>query len=53
MCPRHLGSMLKDSSKMVANWLIKLLGTASGLAVARVGVISTGYSLKGNCGGVS
>jgi hypothetical protein len=52
MCPRPLGSMLKDSRKMVANWLVKLLGSAPGSAVTRAGVLSISYSPKGNYGGV-
>jgi hypothetical protein len=45
--------MLKDSRKMVGNWLVKLLGSGPGSAVAGAGVMSTGCGLKGNCGGVS
>jgi hypothetical protein len=45
--------MLNDSHKMVANWLVKLLGSMPGSAMARGGIISIGYSLKGNCGWVS
>jgi hypothetical protein len=45
--------MSKDSRKMVANWLVKLLGFVPGSAVAQVDVMSTGCSLKENCGGVS
>jgi hypothetical protein len=44
--------MPKDSRRMVANWLVKLLGSVPGLAVARAGVLSIGYNLKGNCSGV-
>jgi hypothetical protein len=53
MCPRSLGSMPKDSRKIVANWLVRLLGSAPSLVVARVGVMSIGYDLKENYGGVS
>jgi hypothetical protein len=45
--------MSKDSRGMVANWLVKLLGSMSGSVVARAGVMSIGCGLKGNCGGVS
>jgi hypothetical protein len=45
--------MPKDSCKMVANWFVKLLGSAPGPVVARAGVMSTGCGIKGNCGGVS
>jgi hypothetical protein len=45
--------MSKDSRKMVANWLVKLLGSVLGSIVARASVMSIGYGLKGNCGGVS
>jgi hypothetical protein len=45
--------MLKDSRKMVANWLVKLLGFAPGSAVAQAGIMLISYGLKGNCGGVS
>jgi hypothetical protein len=38
---------------MVANCLVKLLGSAPASVVARGGIISIGYDLKGNCGGVS
>jgi hypothetical protein len=38
---------------MVANWLVRLLGSVHGSIVARVGVMSIGCDLKGNCGGVS
>jgi hypothetical protein len=48
-----LGSMPKESCKVVANWLVKLLGSAHGPVVARAGVMSIGYGLKGNCAGVS
>jgi hypothetical protein len=51
MHPQPLGSIPKDSCKMVANWLVKLLGSTVGSAMARVGVMSIGYDLKGNCGG--
>jgi hypothetical protein len=53
MRPRPLGSMPKDSCKMVANWLVKLLGSAPGSAMARAGIMSIGCGLKGNCCGVS
>jgi hypothetical protein len=53
MCPRSLGSMSKDSHKIVANWLVRLLGSAPGSVVARVGVMSIGCDLKENYGGVS
>jgi hypothetical protein len=42
---------MKDSSKIVANWFIRLLESTSGSTVARVGVMSIGCGLKGNCGG--
>jgi hypothetical protein len=45
--------MPKDSRKMVANWLVRLVGSAPGSAVDREGVKSIGCDLKGNCGGVS
>jgi hypothetical protein len=45
--------MSKDSHKIVVNWLVKLLGSAHGSVVARVGVMSIGSDLKENCGGVS
>jgi hypothetical protein len=44
---------MKDSLKMVANWLVRLLGSAPGSAVAQAGVVSISCGLKGNCGGVS
>jgi hypothetical protein len=44
---------MKVSRKMVANLLVKLLGTVPSLAVARPGVMSIGCGLKGNCSGVS
>jgi hypothetical protein len=44
--------MPKDSRRMVANWLVNLLGSAPGSAVARVGIMSIGCGLKGNYGGV-
>jgi hypothetical protein len=53
MCPRPLGSMSKDSRRMVANWFDMLLGSAPGSAVARAGSMSISCDLKGNCGGVS
>jgi hypothetical protein len=53
MCPRPLGSMSKDSRKIVVNWLVKLLGSTLGSTVAQAGVMSIGYDQKGNCGGVS
>jgi hypothetical protein len=53
MCPHPLGSMLKDSRKIVANWLVRLLGSTPGSAMAQVGVMSIGCGLKGNCGRVS
>jgi hypothetical protein len=34
MHPQPLGSMPKDSHKMVANWLIKLLGSVPGSVMA-------------------
>jgi hypothetical protein len=48
-----LGSMLKDTHKNVANWLVKLLGSVPALIVARGGVISIGCAIKGNCRRVS
>jgi hypothetical protein len=45
--------MPKDSRKMVANWLVKLFGSASGLTVAQPDIMSTCCGLKGDCGGVS
>jgi hypothetical protein len=53
MCPQHLGSMSKDSHKMVANWLVRLLGSAPSSTMARAGIMSIGYDLKGNYGRVS
>jgi hypothetical protein len=53
MRPWHLGSMPKDSRKMVANLLVKLLESVLGSVVAREGAMSIDYSLKENCGGVS
>jgi hypothetical protein len=53
MCPQPLGSMPKDSYKMVANWLVKLLEFMPGSAVARGGIISIGCGLNGNYSGVS
>jgi hypothetical protein len=44
---------MKDSRSMVDNWLVKLLGSTPGSAVARAGIMSIGCDLKGNCGGVS
>jgi hypothetical protein len=49
--PRPLGSTLKDSRKMAANWLVRLFRSMLGSVVARAGVMSIGYGLKGNCGG--
>jgi hypothetical protein len=51
--PWPLGSMSKDLHKMVANWLVRLLGSTLSSAVARAGIMSIGYGLNGNCGGVS
>jgi hypothetical protein len=45
--------MPKDSYKIVANWLVRLFGSALGSVVAQAGVMSIGYDLKGNRGGVS
>jgi hypothetical protein len=45
--------MPKDSSKMVANGLVRLLGSMPGSAVAQAGVMPIAYGLKGNYGGVS
>jgi hypothetical protein len=53
MRPQPLGSMSNDSLKIVVNWLVKLLGSMPGSAVARADVMSIGCSLKENCGGVS
>jgi hypothetical protein len=50
---RPLGSMSKDSRKIVVNWLVKLLGSVPGSTVARAGVMSIGCGLKGNCARVS
>jgi hypothetical protein len=44
--------MLKDSRKIVANWLVRLLGSMPSSAVACTGVMSLGCGLKGNFGGV-
>jgi hypothetical protein len=43
-----LGSMSKNSCKMVANWLVRLLGSVPGSAVDRADVMLIDYSLKGN-----
>jgi hypothetical protein len=48
-----LGSLSKDSHKMVATWLVRIIGSVSGSAVAQAGVMPIGCGLKGNCGGVS
>jgi hypothetical protein len=53
MRPQPLGSMLKDTCKMVANWLVKLLGFVPGSAKPRGGIILIGCGLKENCGEVS
>jgi hypothetical protein len=53
MHPQPLGSMSKDSRKIVVDWLVRLLGPALGSAVAQAGVMSIICDLKGNCGGVS
>jgi hypothetical protein len=53
MRPRLFDSMPKDSHNIVANWLVRLLGSAPGSAVARAGIMSIGCGLKENCGGVS
>jgi hypothetical protein len=45
--------MPKDSRKIVADWLVRLLGSAPGLVVAQVGIMSIDCGLKGNYGGVS
>jgi hypothetical protein len=52
---RHqpLSSMPKDSHKIVANWLVRLLGSMIGSIVNRAGVMSIDCDLKGNCDGVS
>jgi hypothetical protein len=47
--PRPLGSMLKDSLKIVANWLVRLLESMHDSTVARADVMSIGCCLKGNC----
>jgi hypothetical protein len=52
MCPQPLGSMLKDSRRMIANWLVKLLGSVTDSAMARAGVMSIRCGLKRNYGGV-
>jgi hypothetical protein len=46
MHPQPLGSMSNDSRKMVVNWLVRLLESAPGLDMARVGVMSIGYGLS-------
>jgi hypothetical protein len=43
----------QDSLKIVSNWLVILLGSVPGSALARAGVMSIGCCLIGNCGGVS
>jgi hypothetical protein len=48
--PRPLGSMPKDSLKIVANWLVKLFVSAHGSALARASIMSIGCGLNGNCG---
>jgi hypothetical protein len=52
MHPRPLGSMSKDSHKIVVNWLVRLLGSTPRSVMARAGVMSIDYGLKGNCSGV-
>jgi hypothetical protein len=49
--PQPLGSMSKDSRKIVVNWLVRLLGSAHGSVTDRTGVMPIGCGLKGNCGG--
>jgi hypothetical protein len=44
---------MKDSLKIVANWLVRLLGSAHGLAIARVGIMSIACGPKENCDEVS
>jgi hypothetical protein len=51
--PHPLGSMSKESLKIVANWLVKLIGSTHGSTVVRAGIMSFGCDLKGNYGGVS
>jgi hypothetical protein len=51
--PHPLGSMSKESLKIVANWLVKLIGSTHGSTVVRAGIMSFGCGLKGNYGGVS
>jgi hypothetical protein len=53
MSPQPLRSMMKYSLKIIANWLVKLLGYAPGSVVARAGVMSIGYALKEDCVEVS
>jgi hypothetical protein len=46
MRPWPLGSMLKDLHKVLANWLVRLLGSMHSSAMALAGVMSTGCGLK-------
>jgi hypothetical protein len=46
MRPWPLGSMLKDSRRMVANWLVRLSASVPGSAVARADIMSIGCGLK-------
>jgi hypothetical protein len=47
MRPRSLGSMPKDSRKIVINWLVRLLGFTPNSTVARASAMSIGCGLKG------
>jgi hypothetical protein len=40
--------MPKDSRKIVANWFVRLLESVPGSAMAQVGVMTIGCSLKRN-----
>jgi hypothetical protein len=41
------------SCKMVASWLVKLLGSVPDLTVTQADIMSIGCGLKENCGRVS
>jgi hypothetical protein len=40
--------MPKDSRRIVANWLVRLLGSMPGSTIAQAGVMLIGYGLKRN-----
>jgi hypothetical protein len=44
---------MKNARKIIGNWLVRFLGSASGSTVAREGIMPIDYGLKESCGGIS